>query len=73
MTVSELITELQKCNPNDIVMYNCKTELLNDKGGDELYGNALDEMKEFDMSVDDVFIGVGTNKGFVFLSAEPIE
>jgi hypothetical protein len=73
MTVQQLIVELQKCNPNDIVMYDCETELLNDKDGDGIYGNALDEMKEFSMSVDDVLIGSGTSKGFVYLSAEKIE
>lgn len=72
MTVNELVKELMKCKPNDIVMYDCETELLNDKDGDGVYGNALEEIKEFSMSVDDVLVGSGTSKGFVYLSAEPI-
>lgn len=70
MTVSELISKLQKCNPDDIVMYDCEMELLNDEDG-ILYGEALNEMTKNDMPVHQINMGVGEKKGYIYLSAEP--
>ena len=63
MTVKELINELEKCNPDDIVMYDPENAIKNESVGTsqeivECYG------------VDDVLIGGGTTKGFVYLVEE---
>ena len=63
MTVKELINELEKCNPDDIVMYDPENAIKNENGGTsqeivEVYG------------IDDVLIGSGTIKGFVYLVEE---
>ena len=79
MTVSELITELKKCNPNDLVMYNFENAFSNDEyernygDMDKRYGENRDKITEWDMSVDDVLIGSGTIRGFVFLTEELLE
>ena len=62
MTVKELIWRLLDCNPSDLVMFDLENSLEND--------NSLTE-KEF--SVDEVLIGGGTLKGFVFLREELYE
>lgn len=72
MTVAELIAELEKCNPNDIVMYDFENSFTNDN---------FERMKdiqerhdcEWHCSVDDVQVGGGTLKGFVFLTEELLE
>ena len=63
MTVKELINELEKCNPDDIVMYDPENAIKNENVGIspeivEVYG------------IDDVLIGSGTIKGFVYLVEE---
>ena len=63
MTVKELINELKKCNPDDIVMYDPENAIKNKNGG------TLQEIVE-DYGIDDVHIGGGTTKGFVFLVEE---
>lgn len=63
MKVKELINELKKCNPDDIVMYDPENAIKNESGG------TSPEFVE-DYCIDDVLIGGGTTKGFVFLSEE---
>lgn len=72
MLVKELIEELQKCNPEDIVMYNFENSFANDnfERVEELH-NRRD--CEYDCGVDDVLIGEGTMKGFVFLTERLLE
>lgn len=64
MTVKELITELKKCNPDDIVMYDAENAIKNVIQEKQL------NFIEFHYSVDDVLIGSGTIKEFVYLSEE---
>lgn len=63
MTVKELINELKKCNPDDLVLYDPSNAIKNESGG------TSPEFVE-DYCIDDVLIGGGTTKGFVFLSEE---
>ena len=63
MKVTELINELKKCNPDDIVMYDPENAIKNESGG------TSPEFVE-DYCIDDVLIGGGITKGFVFLSEE---
>ena len=63
MTVKELISELKKCNPNDLVMYDPENAIKNESRGTS---HAFVE----DYGVDDVLIGSGIMRGFVFLSEE---
>lgn len=58
MLVKELIELLQMCDPNDIVMFDAENSL---KNRTLLYDG------ENDFSVDDVLVGGGTLKHFVFL------
>ena len=57
MTVKELINELKKCNPDDLVMYDPSNAIKNE--------NIVENY-----CVDDVLIGSGTTKGFVYLTEE---
>lgn len=63
MTVKELINELKKCNPDDLVMYDPENAIKNESGG------TSPEFIE-DYGVDDVLIGSGTMRGIVFLTEE---
>lgn len=63
MTVKELINELKKCNPDDLVMYDPENAIKNENDG------TSPEFVE-DYGIDDVLIGGGTTKGFVFLTEE---
>ncbi len=63
MKVFELINELKKCNQNDIVMYDAENSIYN---GDFSEG-------ETHTGVEEVLIGYGTSRGFVYLSDERIE
>lgn len=63
MTVKELINELKKCNPDDLVLYDPSNAIKNENGG------VSPEFVEA-YCIDDVLIGGGTTKGFVFLSEE---
>ena len=63
MTVKELINELEKCNPDDIVMYNPDNAIKN-----ESVGTSPEFVEHY--GVDDVLIGSGTAKGFVYLVEE---
>lgn len=72
MLVSELIAELQKCNPNNIVMYNFENAFTNDEF-ERMNDIAERHECEWDCSVDEVMIGGGTLSGFVFLREESLE
>lgn len=72
MKVKELIEELKKCNPNDIVMYNFENAFTNDNF-ERMHDLQERNECEFDCSVDDVAIGCGTLKGFVFLRETLLE
>ena len=62
MKVKELINELQKCNPDDIVMYDAdKSFTIQDI-------QAMNDYIDTHFGVDDVLIGHGTLRGFVYLS-----
>ncbi len=63
MTVKELINELEKCNPDDIVMYDPENAIKN-----ESVGISPEFVEHY--GVDDVLIGSGTIKGFVYLAEE---
>lgn len=63
MKVKELIAELQKCNPEDLVFFDLYNSIQN---------NETQTFEELHFSVDDVFIGRGTERGFVYLSEEEI-
>ena len=63
MTVKELMTELKKCSPADIVMYDPENAIKNENGG------VSPETVE-NYCIDDVLIGSGTAKGFVYLTEE---
>ena len=67
MKVKELIKQLQKCNPDDLVMYDARKALQNEDW--YLMDCAGDNVTETpNLGIDDVSIGTGTNRGFVFLS-----
>jgi hypothetical protein len=70
MKVFELIKELKKCPQDSIVMYNFENSYDNEVNGVENnYGfDVLAEHREFEMGIDDVLVGSGTLKGFVFLT-----
>lgn len=70
MTVKELINELKKCNPDDIVMYNPENAIKNQN--DDENDGTLPEVFE-DYGVDDVLIGSGTERGFVLLTEELLD
>ena len=63
MTVKELMTELKKCDPDDLVMYDPENAIKNESGG------TSPEFVEC-YCIDDVLIGSGTAKGFVYLTEE---
>ena len=63
MTVKELINELKNCSPADIVMYDPENAIKNESGG------TSPEFVEC-YCIDDVLIGSGTAKGFVYLTEE---
>ncbi|MBP0989302.1 MAG: hypothetical protein J6S92_13645 [Oscillospiraceae bacterium] len=72
MKVHELIAELKKCPQDAIVMYDFENEFINDED-ERLFGFERDpKPSEYHMSVDEVMIGWGTTKGFVYLRAELI-
>lgn len=69
MKVKELIEELKKCNPDDIVMYNFENAFTNDNF-ERMHDLQERYECEFDCAIDDVLIGSGTLKGFVFLQED---
>lgn len=61
MKVSELIELLERCPEDAIVMYDMENALKNTG------------FMEHHVGVDDVLIGMGTNKGFVYLAEDLLE
>lgn len=70
MTVQELIEQLQKCPKEWLVMYDAETE-CNNEALVLMQAEEWSRCNEYDMAIDDVLIGGGSSRGFVFLSAEP--
>lgn len=67
MRVRELIELLKRCPQDAIVGYNFENAFTNDED-ERLYGfNREERPSEFYMGIDDVLIGHGTSKGFVYL------
>ena len=66
MTVKDLINELEKCNPDDIVIYDPENAIKNENV--ENVGISPEFVEHY--GVDDVLIGSGTLKGFVYLVEE---
>lgn len=60
MKVIELIEQLKKCNPDDTVLYDGRNFFSNEEYNVEYH-------EEYHMGVDDVLIGGGTLRGYVFL------
>lgn len=71
MTVKELIAQLQKCDPDDIVMYSIENSLWNEDY--TIFDAARKEVCEYDFGIDDILIGGGTTKGFVFLTEDLLD
>lgn len=70
MRVKELIELLKRCNQDDIVLYDMENSLKN-----ESYVTRNDNGEniiETIMGIDDVSIGSGTRKGFVYLVEKKI-
>ena len=70
MKVSELIELLQKCNPNDSVMYDAQNGVINEGWAliDTAGEVATNKCPYF--SIDDVQVGYGTLRGNVYLTAD---
>ena len=76
MTVAELISELQKCDPEDIVVYNFFNAFKNDNFDrvcEMRDGSFTEDATDYDCTIDEVYVGGGTNKGFVFLVEKLLE
>lgn len=68
MIVKELIQELSKCNPNDIVMYD---PVIYCENNNVTLLSCMNRSERWEhMGVDDARYGSGTLKGFVFLMEE---
>lgn len=62
MTVIQLIQELRLCPDNYIVMFDVEQSMENGSLGEA----------ETALPVDEVQIGTGTERGFVYLTEEPM-
>lgn len=71
MRVSELIELLQKCPKDWLVMYDSETHCMNESI--TMVDDAGEVTEEYSMDIEDVLIGGGTTRGFVYLTAEPLE
>ena len=71
MKVRELIELLQKCDPEDIVMYDAGNAMWNEHQG--VWCTDPEGSTETEYGVDDVLIGSGTLRGFVYLTEEKME
>lgn len=72
MRVHELIELLKRCPQDAIVGYDMENAFTNDED-ERLYGFDREKRpSEFFMGVDDVLIGHGTSKGFVYLTEDLI-
>ena len=70
MTVGELIALLRKCPEDSLVMYDAEVECDNE-ALTIMQAETWEKYTEYSMGIDDVMIGGGTSKGFVYLTAEP--
>lgn len=68
MKVRDLIELLQKCNPDDIVTYDAENAMWNEHQG--LWCSDPAGSTEAVYGVDDVLIGSGTLRGFVYLTED---
>lgn len=69
MRVYELIELLQKCpDQGALVMFDIEPSIKN--GDLIIVENAIEEETEKHFSIEDVLVGTGTAKGFVYLSDE---
>lgn len=69
MRVYELIELLQKCpNQGALVMFDIEPSIKN--GDLQIIEDAIGEETEKHLGVEDVLIGHGTQKGFVYLADE---
>ena len=71
MMVKELIELLQKCNPDDIVMYDAENAMWNEHQG--VWCTDPEGSEETVYGVSDVLIGSGTLRGFVYLVDEKLK
>ena len=71
MKVKELIALLQECNPDDIVMYDAENAMWNEHQG--VWCTDPEGSMETDYDVDDVLVGSGTLRGFVYLVEEKLK
>ena len=72
MRVHELIELLKRCPQDAIVMYDFENAFTNDED-ERIFGFEREPRpSEFSMSVDDVKIGCGTSRGFVYLTEDLI-
>lgn len=70
MKVRELITLLQRCDPECTVMYDASVGIRNEAL--TVHDDMGEEQLEPHFSVDDVQVGHGTIRGFVYLTEENI-
>lgn len=69
MRVYELIELLQKCpDQGALVMFDIEPSIKN--GDLIIVENAIEEETEKHFSIEDVLVGAGTAKGFVYLADE---
>lgn len=68
MKVKQLIELLNRCPQDAIVMYDIEPCIKN--GDLIIVENAIEENTETHFGIDDVLIGSGTLKGFVYLADE---
>lgn len=66
MVVSELISLLEKCPKDWIVMMDVENSLKNEDI--IMKYDTGEDVGEFEFGIDNVLIGGGTTKGFVFIS-----
>ena len=71
MKVKELIELLQGCNPEDIVMYDAENAMWNEHQG--VWCTDPEGSTEVEYGVNDVLIGCGTIRGFVYLVDKKLE
>lgn len=65
MKVKELIELLKRCSQDDVVLYDMENSLKNESY--VMRNDNGEKIIETTMGIDDVLIGSGTQKGFVYL------
>lgn len=70
MRVKELIELLKRCSQDDVVLYDMENSLKNESC--VMRNDNGEKIIETTMGIDDVLIGSGTLKGFVYLVEEKI-